>query len=59
MKNDTQSDTKHFIDQALSLGADHAIAFKTADIVFDPRTILKCMFVRSSSIGWPLPIISA
>lgn len=44
MEKDAQTDTKHFIDRALSLGAEHAVMFKTADIVFDPRTILKCMF---------------
>ena len=35
---------KHFTDLALALGADHAVLFKIDDIVFDPRTILKCMF---------------
>ena len=39
-----QADAKDFTDLALKLGADHAVPFKTADIVFDPRTILKCMF---------------
>lgn len=26
------------------MGADHAVAFTIDDIVFDPRTLLKCMF---------------
>jgi len=29
---------------ALSLGADHAMIFSIEDIVFDSRTLLKCMF---------------
>jgi len=33
-----------YIEKALKLGADHAVAFKIEDIVFDSRTILKCMF---------------
>lgn len=37
-------DSKHFIDMALDKGADHAILFRTEDIAFDNRTILKCMF---------------
>ncbi len=44
MKKDTQTDKKNFIDLAIKLGADHAVVFKIDDIVFDPRTILKCMF---------------
>lgn len=44
MKKGAQKDQKHFTDMALKLGADHAVAFKIEDIVFDPRTILKCMF---------------
>ena len=44
MKKDAQTDTKYFTDLAIKLGADYAVAFKIADIVFDPRTILKCMF---------------
>jgi len=31
-------------DRALELGADHAVIFKTGQIVFDPRTLLKCMY---------------
>lgn len=37
-------DEKYFVDRALELGADHAVAFKLEDIVFDSRTILKCMY---------------
>ncbi|TCL74158.1 putative metal-binding protein [Hydrogenispora ethanolica] len=33
-----------YIKLALELGADHAVRFELGDIVFDPRTILKCMF---------------
>ena len=35
---------KYYINRALELGADHAVAFKIDDIEFDSRTILKCMF---------------
>jgi predicted metal-binding protein len=59
MQKDTQADAKHLIEQALSLGAERATAFKTPDVVFDPRTILKCMFGCSSSMGWSLSIIPA
>lgn len=34
----------YFKEKALSLGADHAVVFRINEIVFDPRTILKCMF---------------
>jgi len=44
MKRGAQIDTKHFTDLAIKLGAEHAVVFKIDDIVFDPRTILKCMF---------------
>jgi len=44
MKKDVKSRAKHFIDLARKLGADHAVPFKIANIVFDPRTLLKCMF---------------
>jgi len=44
MKRGAQIHTKHFTDLAIKLGADHAVVFKIDDIVFDPRTILKCMF---------------
>lgn len=37
-------DEKYFIEMALKMGADHAVAFKTNDIAFDARTILKCMY---------------
>ena len=37
-------DKQYFVDLALKLGADHAVIFQIGDIVFDPRTILKCMF---------------
>ena len=30
--------------EAIELGAVSAVAFNMEDIVFDPRTILKCMF---------------
>jgi len=33
-----------YIKMALDLGADHAIAVTPDDIVFDGRTLLKCMF---------------
>ena len=33
-----------YIKQALSLGAEHAVIIKPDDIVFDGRTLLKCMF---------------
>ena len=33
-----------YIDLALSLGANHAVAVTPDDIVFDGRTLLKCMF---------------
>ena len=35
---------KNYIDLALSLGADHAVIAEVDDIVFDGRTLLKCMF---------------
>ncbi|MDR0973099.1 MAG: DUF2284 domain-containing protein [Prevotellaceae bacterium] len=33
-----------YLAKALELGADHAVAFETSQIVFDPRTLIKCMF---------------
>lgn len=33
-----------FVDLALKLGADDAVVFSVDDIVFDSRTLLKCMF---------------
>ncbi len=35
---------KELVEKAISMGADNAVVFKIDDIVFDPRTILKCMF---------------
>jgi len=37
-------DAEQFVELALSLGADHAVAFDIDEIVFDSRTILKCMY---------------
>lgn len=37
-------DKTHYVEMALKLGADHAVAFNIQDIEFDSRTILKCMF---------------
>ncbi len=37
-------DKSYYVEKALQLGADHAVAFDIKDIVFDPRTIIKCMF---------------
>ncbi|MEA4884822.1 MAG: DUF2284 domain-containing protein [Clostridia bacterium] len=37
-------DSSLFTDRAIELGADHAVRFEIDDIVFDPRTILKCAF---------------
>ena len=33
-----------YIETALKLGADHAVKFTIDQIVFDSRTLLKCMF---------------
>jgi predicted metal-binding protein len=44
MNEDNQEQAEQFIETATNLGADHAVVFKISDIVFDPRTILKCMF---------------
>ncbi|EYE88842.1 metal-binding protein [Fervidicella metallireducens AeB] len=35
---------EYYLKKAIELGADNAVVFKVEDIVFDPRTILKCMF---------------
>lgn len=43
-KKGTQTDKEYFANMAIKLGADNAVVFKIDDIVFDPRTILKCMF---------------
>jgi predicted metal-binding protein len=37
-------DKHYFVEKALQLGADDAVAFELKDIEFDPRTIIKCMF---------------
>lgn len=34
----------YYVERALELGADHAVLFELKDIIFDSRTILKCMF---------------
>ncbi len=44
MDKNTQEHAKPFVELAIKLGAEHALPFKTEQIVFDPRTILKCMF---------------
>jgi predicted metal-binding protein len=53
-----------FINHALELGAEDAVAFGIDDIAFDPRTLLKCMFgcgdwgknhTCPSRPGFPLP----
>lgn len=33
-----------YIRKAMDMGADHAVFFRTGDIEFDPRSLLKCMF---------------
>ena len=37
-------EAEYFVNMALEWGADHAVPFQIDDIVFDPRTILKCAF---------------
>ena len=37
-------DKSSFVELGLKLGADDVVAFSIADIAFDPRTLLKCMF---------------
>ncbi|MCD6395776.1 MAG: DUF2284 domain-containing protein [Planctomycetes bacterium] len=37
-------DKGYFVELGLGLGADDVVAFGIDDIVFDPRTLLKCMF---------------
>ena len=37
-------DKEHYIELANKLGADDAVIFNIEDIVFDSRTILKCMY---------------
>ena len=43
-KRNIKKDLNYFTELALKLGADDAVVFKTENIVFDSRTILKCMF---------------
>jgi len=38
------ADQKKFCELALAMGALHAQVFTLDDIVFDPRTLIKCMF---------------
>lgn len=40
----TVNDKEFYVKRALELGADHAVSFTIEDIVFDCRTLLKCMF---------------
>ena len=40
-----------YVQLALKMNAADAVAFKIEDIVFDPRTILKCMF-GCEDYGW-------
>jgi predicted metal-binding protein len=42
--NIMKKDAKNFTDMAIKSGAEHSVVFKIEDIVFDPRSILKCMF---------------
>ena len=35
---------RKYIDMANELGADHVVPITPADVVFDERTIIKCMF---------------
>ena len=35
---------QRYVEQAKQMGAADAVVFSIADIVFDPRTLLKCMF---------------
>ncbi len=41
---DPETNRARYIASALEQGAAHAVAFTPDDIVFDPRTLLKCMF---------------
>jgi predicted metal-binding protein len=38
------SKIEKYINQAMQLGAEHVVAVEPDDIVFDGRTLLKCMF---------------
>lgn len=55
---------QYFVDKALEKGADHAVIFDIEDIVFDPRTFLKCRWgcakwgkghLCPSSVQFPKP----
>jgi len=35
---------KKYVRMALEMGADHAKTISTEDLVFDPRTLLKCIY---------------
>jgi predicted metal-binding protein len=48
MSNLPETPAAFYTRKALLLGADHAVAFEVGDIVFDPRTLIKCMFGCSS-----------
>lgn len=37
-------DKEYWVEKALEWGAAHAVVFEKQDIVYDSRTILKCMF---------------
>jgi len=37
-------DHEKYLKLALDMGAEHAVFFRIEDIVFDSRTIIKCMF---------------
>lgn len=41
---DREADKRRYRDLALELGAPDTVVFGVEDIVFEPRTILKCMF---------------
>jgi predicted metal-binding protein len=41
---DKEHDLQRYVATALELGAADAVPFTPDDIVFEPRTILKCMF---------------
>jgi predicted metal-binding protein len=59
---DGDANLKRYVDRALAMGADDAVEFAIGDIVFDPRTLIKCMFgckdwgcgpTCPSRAGWP------
>lgn len=43
-KSCNEQAAEKYTRKALTLGADHAVIFRTEDIEFDSRTLLKCMF---------------